>query len=103
MPLYQAIIDLKNSLPKSEDDAQRFLDTLPQIVQEQLIAGIYIGRDHLHATTLRSDEPISRTVTDHIDSAEYARIVYEKGSNAVTYLDKLVECAKASNFDLNTL
>ncbi len=29
MPLYQAISDLKNAPPKSEGDAQRFLDTLP--------------------------------------------------------------------------
>ncbi|EKS9844567.1 hypothetical protein QDD82_005421 [Burkholderia cepacia] len=103
MSLYQAIADFKNALPKSEDDAQRFLDTLPPIVQEQLIAGIYIGRDHLHATSLRTDEPVSRGVADLIDRNEYASILYEKGSNAVTYLNKLVECAKTSNFDLNTL
>lgn len=103
MSLYNAIEALKAAAPKSEEAAQQFLDSLPQLTQEQLIAAIYIGRDHLHATSLRTDEPISRTTTDHIERGEYARIISEKGKNGITYLDKLVECAKASNFDLNAL
>lgn len=103
MPIYNAIQNLKNIVPTSEAAAQQFLNTLPTNVQEQLICAIYLGRDHLHDTSLRADATLSRSATDHIDRAEYARIIHEKGSNAVTYLDKLVECAQASKFDLNSL
>lgn len=103
MSIYAAIEALKTAAPNTETSAQQFLNTLPQTVQEQLIAAVYIGRDHLHATSLRTDEEISRTATDHIDNAEYARIISDKGQSAITYLDKLVECAEASNFDLNKL
>ena len=105
MPLYAAIQSLKQNLPKSVSASQDFLDTLAPIVQEQLINAIYLGREHIHSSVLidNGDIPINRTYVDHIGNDEYANIIYEKGSNVITYLDKLVECAKNSNFDLNDL
>ncbi|WP_439889656.1 hypothetical protein ACS7SF_10050 [Ralstonia sp. 25C] len=103
MPIYNAIQNLKNIVPMSEAGAQQFLDTLPANVQEQLICAIYLGRDHLNKTSLLPDATLNRSLTDHIDRAEYASIIDKKGNEAVTYLDKLVQCAQASKFDLNSL
>lgn len=105
MPIYAAINNLKQNFPNSESAAQMFLSTLAPKVQEQLINAIYLGREHIHVTTLLDDPntPIDRTYVDHISNDEYARIVYEKRENAITYLDRLVLCAKNSNFDLNNL
>ena len=105
MPLYQAINSLKANLPSSRGAAQTFLNTLSPSVQQQLIAAIYLGREHIHSSKLREDEDIemSRLYTDHIGQDEYADILWEKGDNVITYLNKLEECANASGFDLNTL
>lgn len=105
MPLYQAMNALKATLPSSRDDAQKFLNTLSNSVQQQLVAAIYLGREHLHSSKLRNDEniEISRAYTDHIQQDEYADILWEKGDNLIIYLNKLEACAKASGFDLNTL
>jgi len=105
MPLYQAIKTLKENIPSSKESAQKFLDTIPLSVQQQLIAAIYLGREHIHSSQLRTDEDIemSRSYTDHISQDEYANIIWEKGDNVITYLNKLEECASKSGFDLNTL
>lgn len=105
MPLYQAMNALKANIPSSREAAQKFLDHLPLPVQQQLIAAIYLGREHIHSIQLRTDEDIemSRSYTDHIGQDEYPNIIWEKGDNVITYLNKLEECANASGFDLNTL
>ena len=105
MPLYQAMNTLKANLPSSREAAQKFLDTLSPIVQQQLIAAIYRGREHIHSIQLRteSDIEMSRSYIDHIGQYEYANILWEKGDNIITYLNKLEQCANASGFDLNTL
>ena len=103
MPLYSAMQELKIALPESEEQARDFLETLDDKVQEQLINAVYLGREHIHSEELRSDLPISREYVDHIDRADYPRILAEKRGNIPTYLDKLTECANASGFDLNQL
>ena len=103
MPLYQAMNALKSNIPSSKESAQQFLDTLPTSVQEQLIAAVYLGREHIHSLQLRDDIEISRAQTEHIRQDEYAKILWEKADNLTVYLNKLDECARASNFDLNTL
>lgn len=105
MPLYHAINALKANIPSSREAAKKFLETLSPSVQQQLIAAIYLGREHIHSSKLRDDEDIemNRSYTDHIGQDEYANILWEKGNNIITYLNKLDECAKASGFDLNTL
>ncbi len=103
MPIYSAMNNLKSCIPLSVADAQAFLDTLPSDVQEQLISAVYLGREHIHCSSLRADMVINRSYTDHISKGDYARILHEKGQNLITYLDKLESCATASDFDLNTL
>lgn len=103
MSIYQAIETLRKSVPMSESDAERFLSSLSNKEQEQIIAAIYIGRDHIHESSLRSEGEISRRATDHIPEKDYARIIHEKNSNVAIYLDKLLSCAKQSDFDLDTL
>ena len=103
MSLSDAIGRLKNHLPQSKEEAQDFLDSIPEDVQTQLIAAIYIGREHIHCSELRKDMEISRKYTDHISKSEYAEIINEKGVNIRTYLSKLEDCARVSGFDINKL
>lgn len=103
MPIYNAMNNLKASIPRSAEAAQVFLNTLSSNVQEQLISAIYLGREHINSIKLRDDVEINRSYIDHVNKNEYAQIIYEKGDNVITYLDKLVECAKASGVDLKTL
>lgn len=103
MPIYRAIKAYKASIPSSVEAAQTFLTTLPPLVQAQLISAIYLGREHIHCSQLRSDLPISRSYMMHIGQDGYAELLFRKGVDAANYLDKLVACARASNFDLNQL
>ena len=104
MILLEAMQELKQNLPQSIITAQNFLDTLDLETQQQLIAAIYLGREHIHVSTLRNDVmPMNRDYVEHIHNDEYANIIYEKGLNIITYLNKLEECAKNSNFDLNKI
>jgi hypothetical protein len=103
MPLYNAIRTLKQSVPMSEAQAQTFLNSLPLKIQEQIICAIYIGRDHIHSTVLSVEAEISVAATDHIPKENYSRIIYEKGTNIITYLDALELCANNSKFNLNNL
>lgn len=104
MPLYSAIQNITTPFA-SVASAKAFLNTLSPLVQDQLIAAIYIGREHIHSDKLRTDMEINRSYTDHIknEGDEYARILYEKGQSGITYLDKLQKCAKVSSFNLNDL
>lgn len=94
MPLNSAIKNFVTP-PASVEDAQAYLNTLSPSVQKQLIAALYIGREHIHSNELRADMEINRSYTDHINSndGEYARILYEKGQNGINYLTKLQLCA----------
>jgi len=103
MSIYAAINNLKLNAPVSVASAQDFLNTLSPLVREQLISAIYLGREHIHVSQLRDDVEINRAYTDHIPKDDYAKILHEKGASAISYLEKLVSCAKASEFDLDAL
>ena len=105
MDIYSAINQVMKKPPRSEVEAEIFLKSLEQKVQKQLINAIYLGRDHLHHTSMRADIDPTCAATDHIQPEEYALILWEKASGraVVTYLGKLQECAAASQYDLRTM
>lgn len=106
MSIYNVINSLKEITPLTLENAQKFLDEITALEREQLIAAIYLGREHIHCTELKnndSDLELSRSYTDHIGRDEYARILHEKGKSINTYLDKLVSCAVVSKFNLDNL
>lgn len=100
--IYHAIKDLMGNSIASKEEAQAFLDKFDLATQQQIIAAVYIGREHLHDTKLREMD-VSVGYTDHINQREYANIVYEKAHVIPTYLSKLLECAENSGFDLRNL
>ena len=71
--------------------------------QQQLIAAVYLGRDHLHCSEMNMDLDLTRAAIDHIPAEEYAQILSEKSSSLETYLGQLIACAQVSNFDLDTM
>jgi hypothetical protein len=103
MSLYTIISDIRSAPPRSEAAAAAFLAPLTAVEQQQLIAAVYLGRDHIHSVELRSDVDRTRGATDHISKEDYARILYEKAESLDKYLGQLVACARASNFDLDTM
>lgn len=103
MSVVNAITSLKAIVPLTAADARAFLEVLPTDIQDQLIAALYLGREHIHCSKLRDDIEMSRLYTDHISRDEYANVLSEKGTNVATYLNKLEECASASGFDLEML
>ena len=103
MDIYQAIKNLNSLGQVNVSQAQTFLDSLTPLLQEQIIATIYIGREHIHRTELQEEDPISRKYTGHIPRDHYAGIISDKTTSIPLYLNKLLECAKNSSFDLNNL
>jgi hypothetical protein len=103
MSINETINQLKTKHFSSKEEAQQFLDQWRPNVQEALIAAVYAGRNHLHESELRTDEPVSLKATDHIPQEEYAEILYGKRNSIGQYLNKLQECATKSNADLNEL
>ncbi|MBN5034651.1 hypothetical protein JY448_13495 [Stenotrophomonas maltophilia] len=101
--IYDAIDQLENAQLGSEEEAGRFLGNLTDEVQEQLIAGVFIGRDHIHAEKFNPGAEISRTATDHIEKDAYPRILHEKATSLPLYLGSLKKCATNEGFDLNSL
>ena len=69
----------------------------------QIIASIYIGRDHINATKWNEDKMLSTAYIDHIHQTNYAQIIYEKNTALVNYLDSSEICATNEGFDLNSL
>ncbi|KAE8758441.1 hypothetical protein FSO04_18810 [Paraburkholderia madseniana] len=103
MTIYDAIDEFKRIRPFSLVPAQAFLDTLAPMVQEQLVAGIYIGKDHIHKSPLTPGEEVSRFYTDHLPRDKYADVLAKHGNDAIIHLDKMVQCAEASGFDFGNL
>ncbi|MBJ7265432.1 DUF3775 domain-containing protein [Idiomarina abyssalis] len=103
MSIHSHIDTLKNSVPLNQSQADSFLASLSEKEQEQIIAAIYIGRDHLHDQELASGYKMDRKIIDHISKAEYGRIIVEKNTAVKQYLDALTRCAGASGFDLDKL
>lgn len=103
MPIYHAISSLKSSAPLSQVQAKAFVDSLSPKVQQQIIAAIYIGRDHIHSEKWNEDVMLSTESINHIPQEDYARIVYEKNDALINYLNSIERCARNEGFDLNCL
>lgn len=103
MPIYNAINTLKSTAPLTLQQASAFMGQLTPKVQMQIIAAIYIGRDHIHSNTWSEDVMLSTDYIDHIPPEHYAQIVYEKNSALVNYLDSIERCAVNTGFNLNDL
>src|SRR5471030_3480928 len=103
MTFYDAIDEFKRTKPFSLVSAQAFLDTLVPMVQEQFVAGIYIGKDHIHKSTLIPGDEVSRFYIDHLPRDKYAEVLVKYGDEAIVHLDKMVQCAQASGFDIRNL
>jgi hypothetical protein len=105
MDIYHAIAATIQTPPKSLAQAHTLLSNYPLEIQTQLIAAIYLGRDHIHSSKMRDDTDWTRSATDHISADDYARILYEKASAdaSTTYLESLLLCSKASGYDLNKM
>ncbi|EHU9446904.1 hypothetical protein KZY42_004407 [Vibrio vulnificus] len=103
MPIYNAISILKSNAPLTLQQASAFMGHLPPKLQMQIIAAIYIGRDHIHSNTWSEDVMLSTDYIDHIPPENYAQIVYEKNSALVRYLESIERCASNTGFNLNNL
>lgn len=103
MSIYTIITNLRSTPPRSEAAAAAFLAALSLKQQQQLIAAVYLGRDHLHSSEMRTDVDLTREAIDHIPANDYAQILWEKADSLDTYLGQLVACASASNFDLESM
>lgn len=104
MSIYTNIDSLLNISIDTRSSAQEFLNKLTSREQEQIIDAMYLGRDHIHHNKIREENlPINDNRLNHIPNEDFARILSEKGRNVDIYLKKIVECAKASNIDLNKI
>ncbi|MFI8145045.1 hypothetical protein [Acinetobacter sp. ABJ_C5_2] len=101
--LSTAITHFLSTSINSSNDVKIFLSQYSALVQQQFVSALYIGRDHLHHNSLRQDIEISSQNYDHIRDSEYTRLIFEKGANVATYLQKFRECATASNFNIDAL
>ena len=103
MDIYHAINSVMQNPPRNEQAAASFLAQYPAEVQEQLIAAVYLGRDHLHSSHMREDTDWTRAATDHIKASDYPGILADKESAVQTYLSRLLQCSNASNYDLKKM
>ena len=104
MTYRDAVNRLKSNLPNSVEQAQDFLNSLTPIVQDQLISGLYLGRDNMNSSSLTFGGDNSRGYVDHISQDQYAAILENKvNGNGLRFLEKLDALASASSFDLNQL
>jgi hypothetical protein len=103
MSIYNHIDTLKNLVPLNQSQADAFLVSLSGKEQKQIIAAIYIGRDHLHNQEISDGYAMDTGMVDHISNDEYGRIISEKNTAVKQYLDALTRCADNSGFDLNKL
>ncbi|MCT9166185.1 hypothetical protein B9X71_07870 [Acinetobacter baumannii] len=101
--LSTAIAQFISSTMNSKNEVNDFLNQYSSDVQQQFVSALYHGRDHLHKSELRQDINISRENVDHIQQNEYSRLIFEKGSNVTTYLQKFRDCAAVSNFNIDAL
>ena len=103
MAIYKAINTLKTTAPLSQTKSEAFINSLDFTIQKQVIAAIYIGRDHIHSDNWNKDNMLSTNYIDHIPKEDYAKIVHEKNSALINYLDSIERCANNEGFDLNLL
>ncbi|MGB6214503.1 hypothetical protein [Pseudomonas mandelii] len=111
------ITDLINSISpyipfRNEESAKEFLDQYDNDDQAALISALYIGRDHIHDSIIRSDYVPNGWAFDRyfttgrapkwdISPADFAKKLYEKSSNLHMYYTSFVRCTKASNYSLS--
>lgn len=107
MTLINAINDIKQltkNCPISKESAQQFLDQYSESVQAKLIAAIYTGREHIHDISIDQNKITTSEYTQtRIGKHDFARIIAEKCSSIQTYLEKFLECASSSGFDIDTV
>lgn len=88
------------------EEVQTFLNQYSPKVQQQFVSALYHGRTHIHQNKFSEDEhPAKYGIlnANHISANEYARLISEKGQNVATYLNKFKECARNSEFEINSL
>lgn len=103
MPIYQALNALLVNPNQTQASAQLLLNRYTPHQQQQIIAAIYIGRDHLDQNTWLPNYIVSSTAFSHIPQSDFARIIEEKSMNMGMYMTTILNCAKSANFDLNNL
>ncbi|MGC0954286.1 hypothetical protein WKH24_06460 [Pantoea agglomerans] len=108
---------LKASIPRSEAEAQQFLQQLSIEDQCAIISATYIGAAHLHYdyfieegeltnAYFSLDNPYGRffhTGTParwFIEPSGFAYILYSKASNLAMYCDAFTRCSVNSGYDL---
>lgn len=109
----QLIADVSPHIPfANEAGAQSFLNQYNVDDQEALITALYVGRDHIHGSTIQ-DNYVSQgmTLDRHfmtkngtswaIQPAHFARILYEKNSNLNTYYAAFTRSMQGSGYSLN--
>lgn len=101
--VYDAIQDFISAGRLSESEAADLLSRYSSKVQEQLICAMYLGNAHLDYTELKESGDNYIGYTDHIPQSDYAKKIYEKNTNVPRYLEKALECARNSEFDLTRL
>lgn len=101
--IYEVIERLEHTQPKSVEEARGFLNSLSEEVQEQLIASIYIGKDHIHSQKFNHDAEVSRLTTGHIEKEEYPAVLSKYASSLRLYFGSLKRCAGNESFDLTKL
>lgn len=98
---------------RSVEAAQAFLDGYSVDDQAALISALYIGRDHIHDTIIRDDYVPAGWAFDRyfttgreakwdIPPRDFARILYEKGTNLPTYFTRFTDCTRASKYQLES-
>lgn len=103
MPIYNAINNLKIHAPLTLPQATSFMSGFSPKLQQQIIAAIYIGRNHIHSDKWNEDIMLSVDYIDDIPYSDFAQIVCDKNTALVNYLVSLERCAKNEGFDLNSL
>ncbi len=99
---------------KSESSAQAFLAQYSLDDQAALISAAYIGRDHIHNNSFRSDYvPQGMTLNRYfvtgdgsprwfIQPNEFKTILYEKNTALTNYYNAFLRCANGASFNLST-
>jgi hypothetical protein len=103
----QLIASAKQNIPfTNQAAAQGFLNQYGVDDQAALISALYIGRDHIHDSSIRADYVPSGMAFDRffqtgdaskwlINPSDFARILYEKNTNASVYFDAFLRCVPA--------
>ena len=104
MSIFDNINSLLHNPRNTEASVQILLNGMTVKEQEQLIDAMYLGRDHIQLQKIRKENlPINSNRQSHIPKEDFARILYEKGTNLETYFASAIRCARNSKIDLNEI